>query len=154
MKTLDQIIAERVTDFQAGRTQCAETVLCVMAEYYGWENPLIPRIASAFGGGMAATQGACGAFTGGSMVIGALMGREVGGDRDPAVAACKELHRFITTAYGAVDCKGIVGEVDFADPAQRAAFRAEDGKHAGVCEPLVAAVCRHLAARYPRPEGA
>jgi len=146
---LDQILKARMQDFQAGRIQCAETVLITMAEYYGWDDPAIPRVATAFGGGMAGKQNACGAYTGGAMVIGMLMGRdEPGGDRDPAVAACKALRAFIHERHGGVDCRDIVGEMDFV--AQREEFRGEGGKHQTVCEPLVEAVCRYLADIYPR----
>ena len=150
MVTLEQIIAARTVDFHAGRLNCAESVLLIMSEYYGWDNAAVPRIATAFGGGIAGMQGVCGAYTGGAMVIGMLMGREVGGDRMPAVEACKALHEFFLSLYGAADCRGILRDVDLSDPAQNAAFRAEDGKHASVCEPMVAAVCRYLAERYPR----
>jgi len=147
---LNQIIEARMQNFAAGRIQCAETVLSVMADYYGWEDPAIPRVATAFGGGMAAMQNACGAYTGGAMAIGMLMGRdEPGGDREPAVAACKALRAFICERCGGVDCRDIVGEMDFAK--NREAFRAEGGKHQTVCEPLVEAVCRYLAGMYPQP---
>ncbi|MCL2544665.1 MAG: C-GCAxxG-C-C family protein [Clostridia bacterium] len=146
---LNPILENRMRDFQAGRIQCAETVLTVMAEYYGWKDRAIPRVATAFGGGIAAMQDACGAYTGGAMVIGMLMGRdEPGGDREPAVAACKALRAFICEGYGGADCRDIVGKMDFV--AQREAFRGEGGKHQTVCEPLVEAVCRYLADAHPR----
>lgn len=147
--SLEEILEKRMKDFQMGRIQCAECVLLTMSEFYGYEDPAIPRIATAFGGGMAGMQNACGAYTGGAMVIGMRMGRdEPGGDREPAVAACKALRTFISERFGGVDCKTIVGEWEFAE--QRQAFRAEGGKHQTVCEPLVAAVCRFLASTYPR----
>ena len=146
---LEQILEGRMRDFKAGRIQCAETVLSTMAAYWGWDDPAIPRVATAFGGGMAGLQNACGAYTGGAMAIGMLMGRdEPGGDREPAVAACKALRAFICERCGGVDCRDIVGEMDFAK--QREEFRGEGGKHQTVCEPLVAAVCRYLAETYPR----
>jgi len=147
--SLEKALEKRMQDFQAGRIQCAECVLMTMAEFYGYTDPAIPRIATAFGGGMAGMQNACGAYTGGAMVIGMLMGRdEPGGDREPAVAACKALRAFLSERYEGVDCSAIVGKWDFVK--QRQAFRAEGGKHQTVCEPLVAAVCRYLASTYPR----
>jgi C_GCAxxG_C_C family probable redox protein len=152
-RELNEIIARWMQEFQAGNIQCAETVLCAMAEYYGWENPMIPRVATPFGGGIAGMQRTCGAFLGGSMVIGLLMGRDrPGDDREPAVQACRALAEHIEALCGAIDCRDIVGAVDFDDPAQRAAFRAEGGKHRTVCEALVASVCRHLAERFPCAE--
>lgn len=151
---LERILEIRMQDFHAGRIHCAESVLIVMAEYYGWDDPAIPRVATAFGGGIAGMQYACGAYTGGAMVIGMLIGRdEPGGDREPAVAACKALHAFISERCGAVDCHTILDGTGFADAEQRIAFRAEGGKHQTVCEPLVAEVCRYLAEAHPRPLG-
>jgi len=147
--SLEQALEPRMRDFQAGRIQCAECVLLTMSAYYGFGGPAIPRIATAFGGGIAGMQNACGAYVGGALVIGMLMGRdEPGGNREPAVAACKALRAFIVDRCGGVDCSAIVGEWDFAT--QREAFRAEGGKHQTVCEPLVAAVCEYLAGMYPR----
>ncbi len=150
-QALEEILERRIADFHAGRINCAESVLIIMADYYGWQNPAVPRIATAFGGGIAGMQYTCGAYTGGAMVLGMLMGREVGGDRAPCVAACKALYTFIVERGDAPDCRGIVGAQDFGDPDQQAIFRGAGGKHETVCEPLVAAVCRYLAANHPRP---
>ena len=148
---LERVLEKYVQDFRAGRIHCAECVLLTMSEYYGISDPAIPRVATAFGGGIVSMQNACGAYTGGAMVIGMLMGRDApGGDRDPAVAACKLLRGFIVSRHGSVDCSGIVGECDFRTQGQ--AFRAEGGKYQMVCEPLVMAVCRYLAGAIPRIE--
>jgi len=146
--SLEPLLEKSMLDFQAGRIQCVECVLTVMAGYYGWKDPTIPRIATAFGGGIAGMQNACGAYTGGAMVIGLLMGRDrPGDDRETAVNACKALRALIRERCGSVNCAGILGEMDFV--AQRQAFRAKGGKHETVCEPLVAAVCRYLAGAHP-----
>ena len=143
-KSIDEVIEKHMRDFQAGRIHCAECVLKTMADFWGITDPAIPRVATAFGGGIAGRQDACGAYTGGAMAIGLLMGRDhPGGDREPAVSACKALRSFIEERGGGIDCRTIVGEWVF--DAQRQAFRAEGGKHQTVCEPLVAAVCRYLA---------
>lgn len=141
---LEEALERHMQDFQAGRIQCAECVLQTMADFYGYNSEAIPRIATAFGGGIAGMQDACGAYTGGAMIIGMRMGRDhPGGNREPAVAACKELRAFISERCGGINCRSIVGEWDFNE--QRQAFRAEGGKHQTVCEPLIAAVCRYLA---------
>ena len=146
--SIEQALKNHMTEFKEGRFQCAECTLITMAEFYGIKDPAIPRIASAFGGGIAGMQNVCGAYTGGAMVIGMLMGRDVpGGDRERAVAACKQLRSFITDNYGGVNCREIIGEWNFIE--QRQAFRTKGGKHETVCEPLVEAVCRFLADNYP-----
>jgi len=146
--SLEPILEKNIQRFHAGLIQCAECVLTTMAEFYGFNSPAIPRIATAFGGGIAGMQNACGAFTGGAMTIGMLMGRdEPGGNREHAVIACKSLRTFIVERCGSIDCSAIVGRWDFS--LQRQAFRAEGGKHQTVCEPLVVSVCRYLARTYP-----
>ena len=146
---LEALLAKRLEQFQAGQIHCAETVLLTMTDYCGWESDAIPRIATAFGGGIATMQNACGAYVGGAMSIGMFIGRDVpGGDREPAVALCKELRAHILAQCGAVDCRDILQDVDLSDPEQRAAFRLPGAKHHTVCEPLVASVCRFLAERF------
>jgi len=141
---LEEALSKRMQDFQIGRIQCAECVLLTMADFFNLQDAAIPRIATAFGGGIASFQDVCGAYTGGAMAIGMRLGRDhPGGDRDAAVAACKDLHSFISSQYGGINCRAIIGQWDFAK--QREAFRAEGGMHQTVCEPLVAAVCRYLA---------
>ena len=148
---IEPIIAAYMEDFHAGRLQCCETVLLVMCKYFGYEMPAVPRIASAFGGGMGAMQFTCGAFTGALMAIGLRMGRELGGDRAPAVAACRALYEHFQTERGTIVCREILRDVDFSVPEQQAVFRAPGGKHETVCEPLVADICRYLAKTYPNP---
>ncbi|MDR3050166.1 MAG: C-GCAxxG-C-C family protein [Oscillospiraceae bacterium] len=143
---LEPIIDRRVADFQAARINCAECVLLILAEYYGWQSPLFPRIATGFGGGMGGTQRTCGAFSGALMAIGMLMGRDAGGDKAPAYEAGRSLASFFQARCGAVNCADILGGTGFDDPA----FRSPGGKHQAVCEPLVAAVCRYVAQKYHR----
>ncbi len=146
---LDAIMEYRSADFHAGRINCAETVLTVMSEYYGWDTPLIPRIATCFGGGVLGCQdGICGALSGGLMALGCLMGRDVGGDRMPAYEAGQALKAFILERNGSCQCAEILDHMPLNDPS----FRAPGGKHQTVCEPLAEAVCRYLADTYPPHE--
>ncbi len=148
---LDAIMEYRSADFHAGRINCAETVLLVLSEYYGWDTDLIPRIATCFGGGVLGCQDSiCGALSGGLMGIGCLMGRDVGGDRAPAVEAGLKLKAFINERNGSFLCAEILDHMSLTDPS----FRAPGGKHQTVCEPLAEAVCRYLTDAYPRKSGA
>lgn len=78
---LEKILQEKLPVFESGGLNCAETVLSVMCAYWDLDAPFVPRIATAFGGGLAATRGVCGALTGGLMAIGLRLGRDEGGDR-------------------------------------------------------------------------
>ena len=49
---------------------CAQSVLLTMFEYWNGENELIPKIATAFGGGIGRCGSVCGALTGGVMALG------------------------------------------------------------------------------------
>lgn len=66
---LDAILARKLPVFTASGLNCAETVLSTMCAYWDVESPLIPRIATPFGGGLAATRGVCGAVSGALMAI-------------------------------------------------------------------------------------
>ncbi|MGC8896255.1 MAG: C-GCAxxG-C-C family protein [Candidatus Bathyarchaeia archaeon] len=53
---------------------CAQSVLLTMFEYWNGENELIPKIATAFGGGIGRCGSVCGALTGGVMALGIKYG--------------------------------------------------------------------------------
>lgn len=55
---------------------CAESVLMAIAVSQNIKSELIPRIASGFCGGMALTNGLCGAIAGGVMAINLIYGRD------------------------------------------------------------------------------
>ncbi len=148
MEKLEKIISEKQEYFHKGQMNCAETVLSVMAEYYNWDYANIPRIATAFGGGLCGMQSICGAITGGLMVIGILKGRECGGDKQPAYTAGRELIEWLNQRIENGLCRSII-EIDLSVPGNQEVFRQPGGKHETVCEPLVASVCKHLAELYP-----
>lgn len=54
---------------------CAESVLLAVCESKGIESVLIPRIASGFCGGVANTNGMCGAVAGGILALNIIYGR-------------------------------------------------------------------------------
>ncbi len=55
---------------------CAESVLLAIAEYQGIKSELIPRMASGFCGGMAHTNGLCGAVSGAVLALNLVHGRD------------------------------------------------------------------------------
>lgn len=138
---LDDILLRRAADFRERRLNCAEAVLMTLAEYFGFENALMPRIATAFGGGMASTQATCGAATGALMALSVLFGRDYGGS-SPAMDGIgrRFLERF-AQAEGSTVCAEITG-VNFGDAEQLAAFRAPGSRRQSVCEPLLSVACR------------
>lgn len=113
-----------------------------MAEHYGLQSPLIPRIATPFGGGLSRKQMTCGALSGGMMVIGLRLGRDSGeGARDPSYLLGKKLVDHFIGLKQSINCREIVG-VDLLIPEVAARFK-EEG-HRTICTPLVKEVCRWL----------
>lgn len=147
-RDIEELLPGALATFSARKLHCAETVLNTMAKYNEQDMTNIPRIATAFGGGMASSQRDCGAFTGGLMAIGLALGREEGGDRRSAYAAAREFMDWFEDGRSRF-CKEIV-KTDFSDRIQMARFSAPGGGHQTICEPLVTEVCRYLALAFER----
>lgn len=110
--------------FAAG-LYCAESVVLAMAKAEGIESELLPRIATAFCGGMARTCGPCGALMGGVMGIGLALGRSTSeASVQSAYVATQQLVREFEQAFGARDCQSLLG-CDLGTNEGREAFRAQ-----------------------------
>lgn len=132
-----------VQHFTADKFSCGEAVLLAMAEYWGVESSLIPRIATPFRGGLCGTQQVCGAVTGGLMAIGIRLGRDCGSeDSALCVERGKAYMAAVQEAYGTLSCRDIT-DCDFRDSASHERFR--ETRRGEVCVPLVAFCCRWLA---------
>jgi len=150
-ETREEHIERRIRDFHAMRINCAETVLTIFSEEKCVEGGFYPRIATAFGAGLAGRQEMCGALSGALMVIGLALGREVGGDRTPAYQAGRAFIEWFEAQYGTASCREITG-IDLSTPEGQAAFRAPGGGHEMICEPMVAEVVRKLLGMYGERE--
>jgi C_GCAxxG_C_C family probable redox protein len=96
--------------FQSG-FHCAESVLKTFSETAGKEpDPGITKFASGFGGGIGGSHcDACGALTGGVIVLGWLFGRnDPGDDKSKARPLAAELRSRFLARFGATDCKTIL----------------------------------------------
>jgi C_GCAxxG_C_C family probable redox protein len=114
---------------------CAESVLLAATSGLNAESPLLPRLASGFGGGVSRCQLLCGALSGAVMAIGLKFGRDTAADpRDPAYTRVRGLLAGFQDRFGALDCRTLTG-YDFADPVQAA----ENGErvHNEVCTAYV-----------------
>lgn len=102
---------------------CAESVVSALARAQGEESELLPKLASAFCGGMAGTCGTCGALTGAVMGISLAFGRsEPGASLQQAYTATQQLVREFEQAFGARDCHILLG-CDLGTPEGKAIFR-------------------------------
>jgi C_GCAxxG_C_C family probable redox protein len=73
MKQKNVLSEKAATRFLEGYN-CAQSILLTMFEHWNGENELIPKIATAFGGGIGRCGSVCGALTGGVMALGIKYG--------------------------------------------------------------------------------
>ena len=102
---------------------CAESVVLALARAQGIESDLLPKVATAFCGGMARTCGTCGALTGAIMGVSLALGRsEASQSVQPSYAATQRLIREFEQEFGARDCHVLLG-CDLNTPEGQAMFR-------------------------------
>jgi C_GCAxxG_C_C family probable redox protein len=110
MKQKNVLCEKATTRFLEGYN-CAQSVLLTMFEHWNGENELIPKIATAFGGGIGRCGSVCGALTGGVMALGIKYGTN-----EPSLEkrlkvyklAQKFLKRF-EKHHGSVMCRELIG---------------------------------------------
>jgi C_GCAxxG_C_C family probable redox protein len=90
--------------------------LLAVCQKLGIQNELVPRIASAFAGGIGGTGSVCGALPGAVMAIGLRHGRQSSTEPyDRAHALTQELLRRFKAEMGHIDCRELTG-MDFTTP--------------------------------------
>jgi len=104
-------VGKKALDHFSNGYVCSEAVLKAVAEHHGIDSPLIPAIASAFGSGMARTEGGlCGAFSGGMMALSLLQGRTKTNDsKDLLYLNVQTFKAHFETAFGACECAKLLG---------------------------------------------
>jgi C_GCAxxG_C_C family probable redox protein len=105
---------------------CSQSVLLTMAEYWKCKDELIPKMATAFGGGMARCGSACGALTGGLMAIGIKYGTNEPSSEKAACAyeLAETFYRRFEKRNGNILCRELIG-LDLSDTEQRKKAREE-----------------------------
>ena len=89
---------------------CAEAVLKSIAEAKGIESNLIPKIATAFGSGLAATDGTCGALSGGYLALSMCKGRDtLADDRSTLYADIAKLKAMFQGSFSSTECTTLLG---------------------------------------------
>ena len=81
-------------------------------EYFGILDPLIPRLATGFGGGIGRKGSLCGAFTGSVMAIGMKMGRTDPKDKEiiaKVYGKCQEFWDQFEKEFGSNLCYNLTG---------------------------------------------
>jgi C_GCAxxG_C_C family probable redox protein len=99
---------------------CSQSVLLTMAEHWKCKNDLIPKVATAFGGGMGRCGSVCGALTGGLMAIGIRYGtNEPSAEkRSRAYELAETFYRQFEKQNRSVMCRELIG-LDLSDAKQR-----------------------------------
>ena len=101
---------EAVRYFDAGYN-CAQAVLAPFAQERGLEERTAHLLASAFGGGMARTQGTCGAVTGGLMALGLHRGFSEAVDPEGRAAILEVGKRLVgdfVARFGTLSCRELL----------------------------------------------
>lgn len=121
-------LAEKVLrHFRDDGYNCSQSVLLTMFEHWSCKSELVPKVATAFGGGMGRCGSVCGALTGGLMAIGIRYGtNEPSAEkRSKASKLAEELYRTFEKQNGTVMCRELIG-FDLSEEKQRRRAYEED----------------------------
>lgn len=110
MKQENVLCEKAATRFLEGYN-CAQSILLTMFEHWNGENELIPKIATAFGGGIGRCGSVCGALTGGVMALGIKYGTN-GPSLEKRLKVYKLAQKFFKRFekhHGSVLCRELIG---------------------------------------------
>lgn len=130
----DRFAAAAVRFFNEG-FNCAESTLLGLAQCLDIDSPIVPKIASGFGGGIARSQSLCGALTGSIMGLGLKFGRRSPEEeRTVMYRKTEEFVDIFRKKFRFVSCRELTG-IDFKNADE---FKARYSQiHAEVCSPIV-----------------
>ena len=127
MNHKNSIGAKAVKHFRDDGYNCSMSVLLTMAEHWNVKNELVPKVATAFGGGMGRCGSVCGALTGGLMAIGIRYGTNdpSAEKRSNAYELAGAFYRQFEKQNGSVLCRELI-QLDLSDAEQRKKAHEED----------------------------
>jgi C_GCAxxG_C_C family probable redox protein len=110
MKQKNVLCEKAATRFLEGYN-CAQSVLLTMFEHWNGENELIPKIATAFGGGIGRCGSVCGALTGGVMALGIKYGTNEPSleKRLKVYKLAQKFYKRFEKQHGSVLCRELIG---------------------------------------------
>lgn len=115
MRNLEETI-HRAGELYRGNFHCCEAIMIAVSEHLGYENDLLLKISSPFGGGMTANGSACGSLVAAYLCMGIFKGRSSANEsRDAANGAADRIYKKFCEKYGSVECRNIIG-YDRKDP--------------------------------------
>lgn len=107
-----KVVEDAIRHFQVEKCNCAESVLWALAENIGEKTKQIPRIATAFGAGIAGQGEVCGALVGAVMALGLKFGRDCEDDLEAKAltyAKVQELYQAFQEKFDSIRCIDLVG---------------------------------------------
>lgn len=132
--TGNEAISAAIEAFDGG-FNCAEAVFLAGCAYGGVDSELVPKVATAFGGGLSRTKLVCGALTGAAMALSAVYGRnKASDDRIVLMSKVQELVAWFRGEFGCDGCYELTG-LDFNTPEGQQKYK--EHTHIEVCESLV-----------------
>lgn len=111
---IDVLSRKAIGQFRNGQGfNCAQSVLMTIAEYWKIKDEMIPKIATAFVGGMGMCSSVCGAVTGGLMAIGIKYGTSKPYDESiveskRAIRLSEIFYRKFEEQNGSVICRELI----------------------------------------------
>lgn len=105
-----EIKRQAYRNFESGH-HCAEVVSKTILDNFSKQShPEVVKVSSCFGGGIAGTmEELCGAFTGGVIALGALLGRENPGETlKEAAEAVKKYKAWFLENHGSINCQALI----------------------------------------------
>jgi C_GCAxxG_C_C family probable redox protein len=135
MKRQASQFAEKAANYFKQDYNCAQSVLLTMQEYYGVRrNRLIPKIATAFGGGIGRRGSLCGALTGAIMAIGLRHGtnKTVLIEKEKAYEIALKFYDQFAKECGSPFCRELIG-YDLTNPEELGKMRKSNVRDEKCC---------------------
>jgi C_GCAxxG_C_C family probable redox protein len=104
-------LSEKAVAYFLKGYNCAQSVLLTMSEHWNIKSELVPKIATAFGGGIGRCGSVCGALTGGVMAIGVRDGTNEPSveKRLKAYEQARKLYEKFKKQHRSVLCRDLIG---------------------------------------------
>ena len=117
-------------------------------EYLGIDAPLIPRLATGFGGGIGRKGSICGALAGAVMALGMKLGRTDANDKDRRERTYEKCYEFCSQfekEFGSQACRDLTG-VHLDNPEERKIWLESGGmkKCASIVEKTAEMLCQWM----------
>jgi len=117
-------------------------------DYLGFEDSLLPRLASGFGGGVGRKGSLCGAFTAAIMAIGMKMGRTDPKDRKTLLMVyekCQQFWEKFEKEFGSRNCYDLIG-LHLDDPEENKKWAETGGREkcTAIVEKTAGMLCEFL----------